>query len=379
MRILVTRNSAGGYGGAELSAHDNAYCFEKLGHEVVFVSNLPRLRDKVAESGIKPHRILWPNKHSGIARILYYLLVSPLFWLQCLYYVFRYRPDAINAHSREDWIAFTLTKWLHRKPVIWRDPADLRHYLEVKRRNPFGMYNRWLLMRALRKVDHIYTLNDEEKSVILKRANGNLDKDKITVIPSSVLYDFYDRNAKPPAQSDKLIIGTTSLLREHKGVQYLVAAFKKLEKKHDNIELWIVGDGPYMKPLQRLSTGSKNIRFWGFQSDISPYLARFDIYVQPAVYEGWGRNVKEAMYFAKPVLGSNVGGIARQIEDEKTGLLFEPEHTEELLQKLERLVSDPMLRKTLGTQGQKKAEADGDYLDIVRDHVLPIYERIVVQ
>ena len=377
MRVLMTRSSAGGYGGAELSAHDNAYCFNKLGHEVIFLSSLKRLRKKVEAAGIETHWVLWPNKHEGPIRILRYLWTTPIFWLQCLYYVFRFKPDVINAHSREDWIAFTLTKWIHRKPVIWRDPADLRHFLEHKSRNILGVYNRQLLLRALKKVDHLYTLNDEEKKLILKRAEGNLDSKRISVIESSVLYDFYDLKAKPPVKTDNLVIGTTSLLREQKGIQYLISAYRDLKKDYPNIELWIVGDGPFMKPLKKLAENLSDVKFWGFQSDISPFLARFDIYVQPAEFEGWGRNVKEAMYFTKPIVGSNVGGIARQITDEENGLLFKPKDEKQLSDQIRLLIDSSELAKSLAEAGREKALADGDYLDVVKDKVLPIYERVV--
>src|SRR5690606_23904333 len=93
-----------------------------------------------------------------------------------------------------------------------------------------------------------------------------------------------------------------------------------------------------------------------------------------AEFEGWGRNVKEAMYFSLPVVGSDVGGIADQIDDGKTGLLFEPKNVNQLEKQLDKLIKDSKLRTKLGKAAHNKAVADGDYVDLVKNQILPIFK-----
>jgi len=50
---------------------------------------------------------------------------------------------------------------------------------------------------------------------------------------------------------------------------------------------------------------------------------RSDVVVQKSLAEGFGLTVAEAMWKARPVVGSRVGGIQDQIEDGETGLLVE--------------------------------------------------------
>lgn len=64
-----------------------------------------------------------------------------------------------------------------------------------------------------------------------------------------------------------------------------------------------------------------------------------------------GRVLIEAMACAKPVIGSNVGGIPEVIDDGTNGLLFEPGDDADLAGKMERLLSDEVLRAKMGEAG----------------------------
>ena len=166
-------------------------------------------------------------------------------------------------------------------------------------------------------------------------------------------------------------------LVEDKGVQHLIQAFVKLSSKYSNIELWIVGDGAYREELERLAAGHKRIRFWGRRADQSTFLASFDIFVQPALHEGWGRNVKEAMYFGLPVVGSKTGGITLQIQHGKTGVLFNPGDTTKLAKHLETLLDQPRLRLQLGKNAAIKAREDGDFKVLVQQKLVPEFTALV--
>ncbi len=50
----------------------------------------------------------------------------------------------------------------------------------------------------------------------------------------------------------------------------------------------------------------------------------------------------------KPVVGTNVGGIPEIIRDGENGYLFENENSEDLKEKLQKLISDSKLREKMG-------------------------------
>jgi trehalose synthase len=87
------------------------------------------------------------------------------------------------------------------------------------------------------------------------------------------------------------------------------------------------------------------------------------VVVQKSLREGFGLTVTEAMWKAKPVLASAVGGIQDQIEDGISGLLLkDPEDLDEFASGLRRLLEDRDLAERLGQAAQ----------DRVRDHFLGV-------
>ncbi len=76
-----------------------------------------------------------------------------------------------------------------------------------------------------------------------------------------------------------------------------------------------------------------------------------DIIIQNSVREGFGLTVTEALWKAKPVVATPVGGILKQVLHEKTGLLAG--NTEELVACLRRLLLDQDLARELGRNGKE--------------------------
>ena len=85
-----------------------------------------------------------------------------------------------------------------------------------------------------------------------------------------------------------------------------------------NIELQIVG-GSLSSPLELEMKDEDNIKQLGYISDkseMSQWLKQVDVYVQPSFTEGFPFSVIEAMSFAIPCIGSNVGGIPELVNED---------------------------------------------------------------
>jgi glycosyltransferase involved in cell wall biosynthesis len=65
--------------------------------------------------------------------------------------------------------------------------------------------------------------------------------------------------------------------------------------------------------------------------------------------------VFEALAFGKPVIGARRGGIPEMIHAGENGLLFEPEHPEELVAALRQLAGDAALRTRMGQAARASA------------------------
>jgi trehalose synthase len=88
---------------------------------------------------------------------------------------------------------------------------------------------------------------------------------------------------------------------------------------------------------------------------------RADVVVQKSLAEGFGLTVAEAMWKCRPTVGSRVGGIQDQIQDDVSGVLVEPEDLREFGAAVAALLQDRDRAGSLGRAGH----------DRVRDEYLP--------
>lgn len=376
MKILISRTSPDVVGGAELSAFDQAVALKELGHTPIFITNLPSLRKRAQTEGITTAWLPWINRGPiKPVRIMFFFLALPFLYLWAMLLALRLQPDVINPHSREDQNIFTFTKWLHGRPVVWKDAGDLRTHLAPGSGSLLRRRSQKKQLQALQRADYIYFLSDTDRANATAVAGAWL-KQKSTAIPASILYRYYDRTAERQAPDNKIIVGTLGRLEQNKGLNHLIEAVKQIGC-NDNIEYWLVGDGAYKRELQLMASSYPCIKFKPYTDDVSQYLASFDILVHPAEVEGWGRIIKEGMYFGLPIIGSDVGGIALQLEHYKTGLLFKVGNASELAEHLKKLIEDKHMRRKLGDNAKFKAEKDGDFMKIVKNKIVPIYEKLI--
>lgn len=82
---------------------------------------------------------------------------------------------------------------------------------------------------------------------------------------------------------------------------------------------------------------------------------RADVVVQKSLAEGFGLTVAEAMWKARPVVASRIGGIQDQIEDGVSGLLLDdPSDRRAFATAVCRLLEDPAAARRMGEQAKAR-------------------------
>jgi trehalose synthase len=94
------------------------------------------------------------------------------------------------------------------------------------------------------------------------------------------------------------------------------------------------------------------------------------VVVQKSLREGFGLEVSEAMWKGKPVIGSNVGGIKRQIVHGVTGYLVNS--VEGAAWRIRQLLADPDLRNSMGKHAVERVRHRFLILRHLRDYLLLI-------
>jgi len=100
------------------------------------------------------------------------------------------------------------------------------------------------------------------------------------------------------------------------------------------------------------------------------------IVVQKSLVEGFGLTVTEAMWKARPVIASRVGGIQDQIVDERDGLLLaDPHDLDALASAMSRVLNDRELAERLGAAA--RARVHDQYLgDRHLTQYVDLFERL---
>jgi trehalose synthase len=97
---------------------------------------------------------------------------------------------------------------------------------------------------------------------------------------------------------------------------------------------------------------------------------RSDLIVQKSLAEGFGLTVAEAMWKAKPVVASGVGGIQDQVVDGQTGILVaDPHDLPAFAQAIEDLAADPDLVAAMGAAGREHVRDSYLAIDRLREYV----------
>ena len=97
---------------------------------------------------------------------------------------------------------------------------------------------------------------------------------------------------------------------------------------------------------------------------------RSDLIVQKSLAEGFGLTVAEAMWKAKPVIASRVGGIQDQVADGRTGILIDdPRDLGAFGRAIEELAADPTRAAEMGAAGREHVRDSYLAIDRLREYV----------
>jgi trehalose synthase len=78
-----------------------------------------------------------------------------------------------------------------------------------------------------------------------------------------------------------------------------------------------------------------------------------NVILQKSIREGFGLTVTEALWKGKPVVASNVGGIPKQVIDNKTGFLVEPHDIRGCADTVSSILKHPKIGRYLGEHGKE--------------------------
>lgn len=195
---------------------------------------------------------------------------------------------------------------------------------------------------------------------------------KIRDDKSCVIYNGIDLNLFTPNQKnrasilrkfgippDAIVLITVAVLRELKGIQYMIQAMPAIVSVKPNVYYLIIGSGEHAQALQNEAKKSgvdEHIIFAGARTDIPELMPAGDLFVLPTLTEALPTVLAEAMASGLPILASHVGGVPEMVQDGINGRLIPPAQPEILTSAALEMLSNTEALRQMGSVGRQIVE-----------------------
>lgn len=194
-------------------------------------------------------------------------------------------------------------------------------------------------------------------------SRGGLAPGRLLVIPNGV--DVERFAAAAPADLTQLgirpgreIFIYVGRLDEQKRVDWLLSLSPAWMARLPSHDLLVVGDGPHRASLQQLCKrlGIEQRVYWlGWRSDIPELLAASQALLLPSAWEGMPNVVLEAMAAGRPVISTDVEGVAELLDQDGSPQIADSRQPSEFAAKIVALGSNRELAGQIGMRNRARA------------------------
>ncbi|MFB5661810.1 glycosyltransferase family 4 protein [Alteribacillus sp. HJP-4] len=264
-----------------------------------------------------------------------------------------YRPDVVHVVNPAI-LGFSGVNYAKKLnlPLIASYHTNVAQYLDYYRLGAFKWLIWWYFRKLHNKADLNLCTSKTVQDELIEKNFYNVHLWKRGVDTDMFRPDHYD---------DEMRYRLTDGKPERKLLLYVgrLAAEKEIEKVRsvleasDEFSLAIVGDGPHRQALEDHFRDTPTV-FTGFMhgEELAKTYASADVFVFPSTTETLGLVIMEAMASGLPLVAAKSGPTCEQIEDERTGLLYDPEKDGDFTKTVCRF-EDETLRKRLALNAHK--------------------------
>ena len=262
-------------------------------------------------------------------------------------------------------------------PVVWHISSILKTtYPKLKQRD---------IIKVLKTV---YAISG--KIVVNSKAvAGQFNKrfrDKIETIYPGVDTNYFLNQESLPILAEfkkkNILMGIAGRLDPQKRHEDFILAARDIKRQIPNVKFLIAGSystKSYLRHIKNLVNRlnlNKEILFLDFCEDMKQFYGAIDILVHPAVDEGFGLAIVEAMAMGKPVVASRSGGIPEIITDGETGILVPPKRPDKISEAVLRLIRDDKKAKQISKNARRVARKRFD-IKISAEKTRSLYDEVI--
>lgn len=256
--------------------------------------------------------------------------INPFNWMKVGWQIMREKPDLIIVRY---WIPFlgpclgTILKivhWNRHTKVI----SIVDNMIPHEKRLGDTLFTKYFAS----SIDGFVTMSEKVKNDV------KLFSHKPTLVSSHPIFDHFG-SAIPTLQArtqlglgenDKIIL-FFGYIRKYKGLDLLIQAMKDIRIQQLGIRLLVVGEfydaaQPYINLVNSLALQNQITFYDQFVPDqeVTNYVSAADFIIQPYKNATQSGVTPLAYHFSKPMLVTNVGGLADTVPHLKVGVVTEP-------------------------------------------------------
>ena len=301
--------------------------------------------------------------------------------------------DVVHCHTWYAHFAGIMAKLCYGVPLV-----ITTHSLEPLRpwkREQLGRgydASSWIEKTAIEMADALIAVSEETKEDVLK--HFNVDESKVKVIYNGINLQQYitttDSSTLDEYKIDKtkpyvLFVGR---ITRQKGIIHLVNAIKYIDP---DTQIVLCAGAPDTKEIGKEMEvavhevqKTRNNVIWidkmVTKKEIIELYSHAAVFCCPSIYEPFGIINIEAMACDTAVVASAVGGIKEVVVHNETGILvpveqqkeapFEPidpdKFARDLANGINKVIADPVLRKSMAKKGRKRVEEHFDWIAIAK-------------
>lgn len=275
----------------------------------------------------------------------------------------KYRFDVVHIHNPPDPVLPIVAALNLQAPMIGTfhtyKPSSLGFKLFRE------AYNR----RVIRRLSTRIAVSEAAKAFFGKYFDGpwevlpngvDINRFHPGVLPMPWLTDGPQGETRPSGGTPTILF--VGRMDPRKGVNVMLDAFTRLAADVPDARLVVVGGGVLIYHYKRFVPRDlqHRIHFMNYISNaaLPRYYVSADICCFPAYgRESFGIVLAEAMASGKPVVASDIMGYRGVVDNGKNGFLAATGNAADFAHKLKVLLDDPELRRRMGAEGRRKAEA----------------------
>lgn len=266
-----------------------------------------------------------------------------------------YKPDIVHCNGGAD---MALVTW---SLMFRKDIPIIRHHHAVKSIGT-DFYHRWIYKNKI--AANVYVSNGARE---LSQSDGLTPYSPCHVIYNGIDTDYFkpldcDANSLKDSYGispDDFIFGSCAGLAGYKRIDLILKATQRLQEKY-RFKIMLLGSEEqyprHKKMADQLGIADRLI-YCGRQSDIRPFVARFDIgFVLSDSIETSSYAAREMMALGKPLISSSFTGLKENFTDKIQGFFCKPGDLDTLCACMEQFLTMPEAEKLqMGEAARKYA------------------------